>query len=117
MLALTCSGCVGFDAYRPTQTLSIRVNGEQSGDYTLFLVDEDKTVLFGQTGGVHTVELPGTSYGTGIVFFVPISSNPEKRESVVFRKHQTEVAKLSVRSVRKADRADTGTYLVELKKE
>jgi hypothetical protein len=115
LLALLLSGCVGLDQYRPQQMLSVRVNGEQSQRYTLFLADNGQRVPFQQTNGVHTVELPGVAYGTRYEFFIPITSYPEQRELVIISKNGSDIDGMSIQNMRNAQRTKDGIYLIQLK--
>ena len=115
LLALLLTGCVCHDQYRPKQNLSVKVNGEQSCNYTLFLADHGKRIQFQQTNGVHTVELPGTTYGTRYEFFLPVTSYPEKRELVIFTKYGSDVDGMSVQNIRNVVRTADGIYQIRLR--
>ena len=95
--------------------LSVRVNGEQSQSYTLFLADNGKTIQFQQTNGVHTVELPGVAYGTRYEFCLPVTSYPEKRELVIFSKNGSKIDGMSVQNIRNVVRTADGIYQIRLR--
>jgi hypothetical protein len=110
------SGCAGLDHYRPEQELSIRLNGEQSQSYTLYLSDSGERVKFHQTNGVHTVELPSVSYRTRYEFCLPVTSYPEQRELVIFNRNGIDIDGMSVQNMRNyVTRTADGVYQVRLR--
>jgi hypothetical protein len=116
LLAMLLSGCAGLDHYRPEQKLSIRLNGEQSHSYTLYLSDSGERVKFHQTNGVHTVTLPGVSYGTRFEFCLPVTSYPEQRELVIFSRNGIDIDGMSVQNMRNyVTRTADGVYQVRLR--
>jgi len=113
-LVIACSGCVGTDAYRPTEILSISVADDKAQAYSLFLIDDDIKVPFDYANGVYSVQLSGRRYGTGLVFFIPVSHHPEKMESVLITKEGEEIDRILVEKIRKMPTTDDGTYLISL---
>ena len=116
LLAMLLSGCAGLDHYRPEQNLSVRVNGEQSQSYTLYLSDSGERVKFHQTNGIHTVKLPGVSYGTRYEFCLPVTSYPEQRELVIFSRNGIDIDGMSVQNMRNTvARTADGIYQIRLR--
>jgi hypothetical protein len=113
-MVLACSGCVGTDAYRPTEILSISVDDEKAQSYSLILIDDDIKVPFDFENGVYYVQLPGRRYGTGLVFLIPVSNDPEKIETVLITKEGAEIARILVKTIRKMPTTVDGTYLISI---
>lgn len=113
-MVLACSGCVGTDAYRPTEKLSISVDDEKAQSYSLILIDDDIKVPFDFENGVYYVQLPGRRYGTGLVFLIPVSNDPEKIETVLITKEGAEIARILVKTIRKMPTTVDGTYLISI---